>query len=65
MEAVKTMIGMRAVAKRLGVAPRTIYRLMADPDERFPAPHRMGRNIVRFEAHDVERYIEGKREVTR
>jgi predicted DNA-binding transcriptional regulator AlpA len=64
-ESAKTLINMAKVAKRLGISRRLVYKLMADPDERFPASHRIGDKLVMFEADQVEAYIDRKRLATR
>jgi excisionase family DNA binding protein len=52
----RTMVDVKWVAKRIGVRPNTIYRMLAAKTLPIPAM-RLGRRVVRFDPQKVEEYI--------
>lgn len=51
------MLSLQTVAETLGLSPRTIWRLLADAEEKFPRPVHVGQQC-RWLADGVDTYIE-------
>lgn len=52
---INIMISMKELARRLGVSPRTVYRMIADG--RFPRACKVGLRGSRWLLSDLEKYI--------
>lgn len=59
---IKKLITIEEVARRLGISRSTCERMRRKPDVNFPKSIKIGENSVRYEADELERWIESKRE---
>jgi predicted DNA-binding transcriptional regulator AlpA len=53
------MLSAKAIAGRLGIAPRTLWRMVRRGH--FPQPIRFNRKLVRWRARDVQIYFDSLR----